>query len=108
MMPRPCRTHIFTDSALRACAHTRTARPRVARDVELQEISALPYEEATDLTDLVRAVGDPGKGRCLEVGQVERVLVAEPARHRDFRAIGEIARAGNAPGLDLVADHDVE
>ena len=84
------------------------ALPRLARDVELQEIDALSHEEAADLPDLVGPIGDPGEGRRLEMGQVQRVLVAEPARDRDLRAIGEVARAGDAPGIDLVPDHDVE
>ena len=84
------------------------ALPRLAGDVELQEIDALSHEDTADLPDLVGPIGDPREGRRLEMRQVQRVLVAQPARDRDLRAIGEIAWAGDAPGIDLVPDHDVE
>src|SRR5207244_206966 len=130
MMPRPCRMHILTESALRAWAHTRTpeacaisiaaatsasvitARSArlsgVARDVELEEIGPLADEEATDLSHFVGPVGDPRERRRLDVGQMQLVLVAEPAGDGDLRPVGEIARAREAPGVELVADHDVE
>ena len=84
------------------------ARPRVARHVQLQQIRPLADEQAAGLADLVGPVGDPGEGRRLEVGEMEGVVVAEPARDRDLRAVGEVTRAGDTAGVDLVPDHDVE
>ena len=83
-------------------------RTGVARDVELEEIGPLADEEATDLSHFVGPVGDPRERRRLDVGQMQLVLVAEPAGDGDLRPVGEIARARDAPGVDLVADHDVE
>ena len=83
-------------------------RPRVARHVELEEIRPLAHEQAADLPHLVGPVGDPGERRRLQMRQVQLVLVAEPARDGDLGAVGEIARTGDTPGVDLVPDHDVE
>ena len=67
--------------------------PRLPRDVELEEIDALPHEAPAHRADLVGAVGDPRERGRLDVREVQRVLVAEPARDGDLRAVGEIARA---------------
>jgi Taurine catabolism dioxygenase TauD, TfdA family len=133
MMATPCRTHIVTEAALRACAHTRTAPLRAismaaatsvsvitARSERLlrgpvspemfsfEQIHAFAQEDPAGLPDLVGPVGDPGEGRRLVVRQVERVVVAEPAADSDLGAVGKIARTGQASGLDLVTDDDVE
>ncbi len=85
----------------------RHAGDRLAGEIDLQRIDAVFAEHAHAAPHLVGA-GDDGAEGELMLRQVWQRRVAEAARHRDFLAGGQIARADDRAVVDGVADDDVE
>src|SRR5207253_8520657 len=78
------------------------------RSVQLEEVDALPDEQAAEPAHFVRTVRHAAERRARMVGQVQFVRVAEAPGHGDLRAVGEVPGPGNPARVDLVADRDVE
>ena len=78
----------------------------LARQVELDEVDAVLEEHAHGLAHLLGPADDPPKRHLAHIGMRQRG-VAEAA-HGDLLAGGEVARAGDQPAVDGVADHHVE
>src|SRR5436309_15534752 len=116
------RTHIFTLSALRACAQTRLPRrwasATAGGDLLLGEVGVLGALGTGDLLtghgqlDLVHTDVDQlahGLAHALgAVGELGDALDQCAAGDGDLRAVGQVTRAGEAAGVDRVPADDVE
>ncbi len=79
----------------------------ITRQVQLDCIDAVFEESAHSLAHFLGAANHFAEAECF-VRQMRQGVVAQRARHGDFRARRQIARTGHQAFIDRIADHHVQ